>query len=181
MMIIKWKKNLIKNNLSNFIPLKLNRVFNNKFGKTFSEKEINKINKNSKENNLFMENSSNSQQIIEKNVNSSEDKEEFIPNVENETYRELYKDFSFFVIEDNMKELDDIPHNKLIDGREYKYGLTSKNELIFTDLIPKLEEDIIPNTMTENLFELLELDKESSYESLLIKFQNNFNHGKIYI
>jgi hypothetical protein len=100
-----------------------------------------------------------------------------LPLIENEAYRELYRNFSLYVNENLINELDTIPHNEKVDGKEYKYGLLTKNELPFTDLIPKEEVEVIPKTSTENLFELLELDKDSSYESLLIKFQQTFSHG----
>jgi len=99
------------------------------------------------------------------------------PLIENEEYRELYRNFSLIVSEDLMKSLDDIKHNQKENDIEYKYGLPSKNNTIFTALIPKEEEDEFPKTCTENLFSRLQLDKESSYESLLLKFQIEFNHG----
>jgi hypothetical protein len=73
-----------------------------------------------------------------------------------------------------MKELDEIPHNVKVGNIEYKYGIPAKN-LPFTEIIPKMEEPAIPNTITENVFELLGLDKNSSYESMLLKSQEEFN------
>jgi hypothetical protein len=79
-----------------------------------------------------------------------------------------------------INDLDDIPHNKLINNKEYKYGLPSKNEIPFSQLVPLEEDPKLPNTATENLFDLLNMDKESSYESLLLKFKDEYNHGNIY-
>jgi hypothetical protein len=76
-----------------------------------------------------------------------------------------------------INDLDDIPHNKLINSKEYKYGLPIKNETPFSELVPLAEEPKFPNTSTENLFDLLSLDKESSYESMILKFKEEYNHG----
>ncbi len=100
------------------------------------------------------------------------------PFIDNEAYRELYKNFSLFIGEETSKELDTIIHNEEVNGKKYKYGLLAKNELPFTELIPKDEVEEIPKTSTENLFDLLDLDKESSYESMILKIQQEFNHGK---
>jgi hypothetical protein len=99
------------------------------------------------------------------------------PLIENESYRELYKNFSVVANEQTLAEIDEILHNKTHEGKEYKYGLPAKNEISFNELMIKPEEETIPKTSTENLFELLELDKLSSYESLLLKFKETFNHG----
>ena len=100
------------------------------------------------------------------------------PLIENETYRELYKNFSLYVGEEMSKELDTIAHNQEQNGKVFKYGLPAKNELPFTELVTLEEKVDLPSTSTENIFSLLALDKDSSYESLIIKFQSEFNHGK---
>jgi hypothetical protein len=99
------------------------------------------------------------------------------PLIENEAYRELYKTFSLTVTEEMLNELDDIPHNQSIGEKEYKYGLTIKNELPFSQLVLLPQEPVLPNTANENLFDLLNLDKESSYESLVLKYKEEFNNG----
>jgi hypothetical protein len=100
------------------------------------------------------------------------------PLVENEAYRELYRNFSVYISNETSQDLDVIPHNEEKNGKLHKYGLPIKNELPFGELI--VQEDIpeLPKTSTEKLFELLDLDKDSSYESLLLKYQSEFNHGK---
>jgi len=103
------------------------------------------------------------------------------PLVENEAYRELYRTFSLYVTEDLIKNLDEIKHNHKENDVEYRYGLPVKNNVPFTALVPKGEEEELPKTSTENLFSLLDLDKESSYESLVLKFQMEYNHGIYYI
>lgn len=99
------------------------------------------------------------------------------PLLENPEYRELYKSFSLTVSEEMLNDLDDIAHNKEINGKEYKYGVIAKNDIPFTDLMPKKVEEKIPPTPNENLYELLGLDNESSYESLVLKIQEEYNHG----
>jgi hypothetical protein len=100
--------------------------------------------------------------------------------LDNDAYRELYKSFSLTVNDALQNDLDDIPHNKLINNKEYKYGLPTKNEIPFSELVPISEDPKLPNTSTENLFELLNLDKESSYESLILKIKEEYNHGIYY-
>ena len=101
------------------------------------------------------------------------------PLIENEAYRELYRNFSVYIGEETSKELDAITHNEEKNGKLHKFGLPVKNELVFSDLVPIEEVCELPKTATENLFESLQLDGESSYESLLLKFQSEFNHGII--
>jgi hypothetical protein len=100
------------------------------------------------------------------------------PLIENETYREFYKNFSLYVGEDTSQELDTIIHNEEKQGELYKYGLPAKNHLPFNQLVPKEEnEEPLPTTATESLYQLLGLDSDSSYESLILKMQSEFNHG----
>jgi len=74
-----------------------------------------------------------------------------------------------------MNDLDNIKHDIIEGNIEYKYGVPSKNVLPFTDLIPAPEQPILPKTATENLYELLEMDKDSSYESLVLRYHQEFN------
>lgn len=100
------------------------------------------------------------------------------PLVENEMYRELYKNFSLTVTEELARELDTVAHNEKIGDKEYKYGLPVKNETQFKDLIVRDEEtEELPKTENEKLWELLDLNDESSYESLVLKVQDQFNNG----
>ena len=91
-----------------------------------------------------------------------------------EEAKEIFKSYSVIVHEELLKELDFIPHNTKIYNVEYKYGIQAKN-VPFTEIIVKPEEPIIPNTITENIFEILNLDKKSSYESMLLKCEQEFN------
>jgi hypothetical protein len=159
-----WKKNFSTKEDRLNVDRKNNQTMNDNF---FYDKEN-------------IDNTSSHIISIEKNKNMVSklklNEDSSMPLVENEEYRELYRNFSLIVSEDLMKSLDDIKHNQKDNDVEYKYGLPSKNNTIFTALIPKEEEEY-PKTSTENLFSRLQLDKDSSYESLLLKFQIEFNHG----
>ncbi len=101
------------------------------------------------------------------------------PLIEDEAYRDLYRNFSLYVGEELTKELDEISHNTEKEGKLYKYGLPAKNELPFTQLVLKEDaEQSLPKTPTENLFEMMGLDSDSSYENLILKIQSEFNHGR---
>lgn len=98
-------------------------------------------------------------------------------------YRELYKNFSVTLHDEQLNELDDIKHDIKEDDRYYKYGLTAKNEVPFRDLIlvEDKDKDGLMNTPNQNIFELLDLDKDSSYESLVLKFRGEFQHGRDFL
>lgn len=167
-------------NTSKFHLVCINKKFSTK------DKSTNTINNNSNQDKFFydkenIDGSSPNLISIEKNKNAmsklklSEDNSQ--PLIENEAYRELYKSFSVIVTDDLLKSLDEIKHNQKENDIEYRYGLPVKNNTPFTALVPKTEEEELPKTGTENIFSLLDLDKDSSYESLLLKFQMEFNHG----
>jgi hypothetical protein len=94
-------------------------------------------------------------------------------------YRELYKNFSVVINDQQLNELDEIKHDVLENDKKYKYGLMAKNEMNFNEIIVFNQEEAIPKTATESLFELLNMDKDSSYEGLVLKFRNEFQHGKL--
>lgn len=61
-----------------------------------------------------------------------------------------------------------LKHNEEVSGMIYKYDLPVENLPIeFKNQLMKVEE--IPNTPVENLFESLECDKETAFESFIIK------------
>ena len=91
-----------------------------------------------------------------------------------EQVKDMYRNYSCILHQDVLKDLDLIPHNMKINNVEYKYGIQAKN-LPFTQIVIKSAEPLLPNTSTENLFEILNLDKDSSYESLILKYQQEFN------
>jgi len=92
-------------------------------------------------------------------------------------YRELYKNFSLVIREDQFHEIEDIKHNVVENDKKYKYGLLAKNEMPFKEMVVFNQEESIPKTATENLFEILGMDKDSSYESMVLKFRNEFQNG----
>jgi len=59
----------------------------------------------------------------------------------------------------------------------YKYDLPVVNSPIkfHNQLVPVNEEDLAP-TQVQKLFEILDCDKETAYESFMIKFSQEFNH-----
>jgi hypothetical protein len=132
------------------------------------------------EKDFFYESKINQNKLItiqEENIRKNQEKNSLISD---EAYKELYKPFSLTITESALEEFDNITHNETVNGKEYKYGLTVKNEIPFSDLvIINKEEENLPKTATENLYELLDLNKESSYESLILKFSEEFNHGKL--
>lgn len=69
-------------------------------------------------------------------------------------------------------------HNSDFNGILYKYDLPTVNQPIvfrsMADLI-NIEEDN-KLTTTESLLKELECDKDTAFESFIIKFQQNFNN-----
>lgn len=92
-------------------------------------------------------------------------------------YRELYKNFSLVIREDQYHEIDNIKHDVVENDKRYKYGLMAKNEMPFQEIVVFNKEDEVEKTATENLFEILGMDKESSYESMVLKFRTEYQHG----
>lgn len=61
-----------------------------------------------------------------------------------------------------------LKHNVDFGGMLYKYDLPVENQPItFQSMLVPIEE--IPNTSVQNLFEKLDCDKETAYESFVIK------------
>ena len=92
-------------------------------------------------------------------------------------YKEIYRNYSITIVEDEINELDDIKHDIIEGNVEFKYGLPSKNIVAFKDLVPLPVEPLLPKTPTENFYELLNIDKDGSYESMVLKYHKEFNTG----
>jgi hypothetical protein len=150
------------------------KLFNEKGGKKPS---LFKFNEEKTNNFTFNQNlTSNSKEInIKDNILKTSTKNE--PLISNDAYRELYKTFSLIIKPDQLDEIDKILHGERINEREYKYGLPAKNDVTYNELIPINKDEQIPNTPTENLYSLLDLNGESSYESLILKFKEEYNSG----
>lgn len=59
----------------------------------------------------------------------------------------------------------------------YKYDLPVLNQPItFHNKLVTVDEEKEALTQTEKLFDLLEADKETAYESFVIKFNQEYNH-----
>ena len=89
---------------------------------------------------------------------------------------ELLKFYSTKIIDPSI--LDDIPHDVNIEGQDYKYGLPVKNQIfrVNSNIIEKERSANSYLSSTENLMYLLELDKDSSYESLVLKYNDYYNN-----
>jgi len=177
---------------------------NNKNSKNFSDKISPKIknnpesqaqaqdeNKKSQEENYKINLKKNNSFFNDYFYENSIDKSSILPNSNKKEaslldipeYRELYKTFSVVLRDENLNELDNIKHDVKENDKYYKYGLIAKNEMPFKELIvvDQMNEENanLTNTPNQNIFKLLELDKDSSYESLVLKFRNEFQNGKL--
>ena len=69
-----------------------------------------------------------------------------------------------------------LKHNEEYAGVIYKYDLPVENtRIMFKSQLMNIEKEI-SNTAVENLYEALELDKESSYEGFVIKLNQKYNN-----
>ena len=99
----------------------------------------------------------------------------------NDDLQRLPDYFKFYSVKlYDTKDIDQIKHDIEEDGIEYKYGLPVENTPYrpLSQLINIEDAEDSINTSTENLMELLDLDKLSAYESLVFKIDNEFNFGK---
>jgi hypothetical protein len=176
------KISIQKKTFSDKIKIDLKEKNNNQNIFEDSNSENYKININNENNNnnirifkdYFYENSIDKTRILPK----SDQKEASLLDIPE--YRELYKKFSVVLQNEQLSELDNIKHDVKENDRYYKYGLSVKNEMPFKELIVSMdqkENENLSNTPNQNLFVLLDLDKDSSYESLVLKFRNEFQHG----
>ena len=102
--------------------------------------------------------------------------EEFLPDQEEKEIEMLIKDESSLSI--NLGDEDAIRQNQEIGGKMYKYDLPLENEAITfkSQSALMLADKIIESTPVENLYEMLEIDKDSAFESFIIKHNQLFNH-----
>jgi len=80
-----------------------------------------------------------------------------------------------------MKNIERKDEDELLLGDEggmiYKYDLPVLNEpLKFNTGLQVIDEGKEIETSVEKLFEILDCDKETAYESFIIKFNQEFNH-----
>lgn len=99
--------------------------------------------------------------------------DEFLPEFEKkELEHQIRLDSTITVTKkpDNM-----LRHDEEFGGMLYKYDLPVLNQpILFRSAL--IVADEIPNTIVENLLESLEVDKETSYESFVIKMNQNYNN-----
>lgn len=106
-----------------------------------------------------------------KDIMSRIDKGEYVPD--------MYKMYSTKITDFN--KIDHIPHEIDINGAYYKYGLPIINRSL-SDISSELTELLESNndnfylTATENIMNMFELNKDSSYESLILKYDELFNN-----
>lgn len=82
----------------------------------------------------------------------------------------------------DTSEIDNIIHNEENNGVVYKYGIPVKNSLFKprASALDDVDEEASQKSMTPNerMMDMFELDKDSSYESLVLKYNEVFNNGK---
>ena len=79
----------------------------------------------------------------------------------------------------SLADEDEIRQTSELGGKMYKYDLPMENEPILFKSQSSLmtaDEKALENTVTENLYEMLEIDKDTAYESFIIKHNQLFNH-----
>lgn len=74
------------------------------------------------------------------------------------------------------KESDELLHGEE-GGMIYKYDLPVLNmPIVFHNKLATIDESKELTTETQELFELLDCDKDTAYESFIIKFNQEYNH-----
>lgn len=74
------------------------------------------------------------------------------------------------------KKESELKHNEDHGGILYKYDLPVENRpLQFKSQLIAIDKEQ-ENTSVENLFDTLEIDKDTSYESFTIKYNQKFNN-----
>lgn len=93
--------------------------------------------------------------------------DEFLPDVESKEIEHQIKMDSTIVV--TKKPDDMLRHNEEHGGTLYKYDLPVENKPIEFKSQLIIREESVPNTAVENLFDSLEIDKDTAYESFVIK------------
>jgi len=71
----------------------------------------------------------------------------------------------------------DMVHHKEVEGVLYKYDLSVENKpLQFKNQLMIIDDEVDMQTPMLNLFDELEIDKESSYEQYVIKVNQTYNN-----
>ena len=160
-------KNIInKNNNYKFNVKSDNNNFYAKIGKSFSEDDKTTLN---------VELTGESKRSYDMENKGKNKDSNYVP--------EYMKNYSLKIID--TTEIDNIMHNEEQHGIVYKYGLPEKNITLVAENDPNNKEltDISKNeygTIMENVMEMFELDKDSSYENLIEKYNGTFNNGKFF-
>lgn len=142
------------------------------------------INKSFTDKKLNLKEVSNTQEIREiKNINKiglSKVEESIVPVSDDKNLPEYFKTYSMKMLD--TKSLDFIPHNQMINNELYKYGLPVANKQIQTNdsFLAEKDKNKIETPMM-NTMNYFELDKDSSYESLVLKYDEMFKNGKLFM
>lgn len=101
------------------------------------------------------------------------EKDDFLPDFAEKEFKHIEKIESTLQVVKKPDKM--LKHEEEIGGVLYKYDLPVENTpIIFRSQI-MVKEDLI-NTPTENLMEKLEVDKDTAYESFIIKLNQEFNN-----
>jgi len=147
-----------------------------KIGKNFSNNENNFENDNVTTVNVSQTGESKRAYDIENKGKKKRKSSSYVP--------EYMKNYSLKITD--TTEIDTIIHNKEKEGISYKYGLPEKNLNMNVTHIP-INKELIETreknmkdseTIMENIMEMFELNKNSSYETLIEKYNETFNNGK---
>lgn len=111
------------------------------------------------------------------NIGMNNIQENVIPISDNNNLPEYIKVYSMKMID--TKNLDFIPHNETINNEYYKYGLPVNNKQLqsYNSFLTEKEKDINETPMM-NIINNFDLDKDSSYESLVLKYDEMYKNGK---
>ena len=100
-------------------------------------------------------------------------KDDFLPDFEEKQFKHFQKIESTLTV---PKKPDDmLRHQEEVGGVLYKYDLPVENRPSVFRFQIVVKEDLV-NTPTENLLEKLDIDKDSAYESFIIKLSQEFNN-----
>ena len=95
--------------------------------------------------------------------------DEFLPDLEEKEIAHSQKIESTMIVTKKPDSM--LKHNEEHGGVIYKYDLPIENKPItFKSQLVPVEEQ--PNTAVENIFEALECDKDTAYESFIIKLNS---------
>ena len=100
--------------------------------------------------------------------------DDFLPDFEEKEIEHLNRLES--TIQVHKKPDNMLKHDEEVAGILYKYDLPVQNMPITFKSSLMLKDEEVPPTATESLFEALQLDKDTAYESFVIKLNQTYNN-----